>query len=59
MRSYCLSQTELQGKGRVCRQGQTKEVGIWSPYLIGSIDDNHQKKAHKKSETSPENQWRF
>jgi len=48
MRSYCLSQTELQGKGRVCRQGQTKEVGIWSPYLIGSIDDNHQKKHIKK-----------
>ena len=48
MRSYCLSQIELQGNGRVCWQGQTKEVGIWSPYLIGSIDDNHQKKHIKK-----------
>ena len=48
MRSYCLSQIELQGKGRVYWQDQTKEVGIWSPYLIGSIDDNHQKKHIKK-----------
>ena len=48
MRSYCLSQTELQGKGRVCWQGQTKEVRIWSVYLIGSIDNNHQSKHKKK-----------
>ena len=48
MRSYCLSQMELQGKSRVCRQGQTKEVGIWSVYLIDSINDNHQSKHKKK-----------
>ena len=48
MRSNCLSQVELQGKGRVCRQGQTKEVRIWSVYLIGSINDNHQSKHKKK-----------
>lgn len=36
-----ISQIELQAKFRVVRQGQINAVGIWAPYLRGSIDDNH------------------
>ena len=39
---------ELQEKGRVCWQGQTKDVGIWFVYLIDSINNSHQKKHIKK-----------